>query len=92
MSLSNIIHHLTGAKRLSFAATNDNLPTLNEKIMNITETILYIFFFLTYVTTVDTYLPEAYKSKKTLKIIASTFLLLSLMTIIINIVDLFVKQ
>jgi hypothetical protein len=89
MALLNIIQYLTGAKIYKF--TNTSEYTLNEKIINIMETVLYIFFFFLYITRVDNYIPDTDGFRNILKIIASTFLVLSFMTFILNVVDLFTK-
>ncbi len=90
----NIIQYLTGTKKEKFAdGDTDKAPelSLNDKIINIMETFLYIFFFFLYITRVDNYIPETDGFRNILKIIASTFLVLSFMTFVLNIVDLFTK-
>lgn len=87
MGLLNIIQYLTGAKKEKFAETETN--TLNNKIINMMESVLYLFFFFLYIIRVDNYIPDTDGFRNILKIIASTFLVLSFMTFIISLVDLF---
>jgi hypothetical protein len=89
MALLNLIQYLTGAKKDKFS--NNSEYTLNEKIINTMETVLYIFFFFLYITRVDNYIPDTDGFRNILKIIASTFLVLSFMTFILNVVDLFTQ-
>jgi len=92
MALLNIIHHLTGAKKGKFTNANEEESlSLNDKILNTMETVLFIFFFFLYITRIDNYIPDTDGFRNILKIIASTFLVLSFMTFILNVVDLFTK-
>lgn len=87
MVLTKIWRRLTGATKDKFA--NNDKPNTTDTITDTMSNLLYIFFFFLYISRVDNYIPDTDSFKNILKIVASTFLVLSFMGIILNIIDLF---
>ena len=87
MALTQIFRRLTGANKDKFS--DNDKPELSYILIDTMSNFLYIFFFYLYITRIDNYIPETDGFRSMLKIIASTFLVLSFMGIILNIIDLF---
>ena len=61
--------------------------TLSEKTIDLISNGLMCMFFFLYVIHIDNYIPETYDFKNILKIVASTFLVLSFMALVVNVLE-----
>ena len=71
-----------------FTDTTETEKPLSEKISETISNVLTFAFFFIYLTRLDKHIPETEFFKTILKIVASTFLVLSLIGLVINIFEL----
>ncbi len=89
MSLfGSIISKILNQQNFTDTAEGEKKKTLNEKISETLSNILTFAFFFIYVTRLDKHIPDTEMFKTILKIVASTFLVLSVIGLVINVVEL----
>jgi hypothetical protein len=88
MSLfGSIISKILNQQNFTDTAEGEKKKTLNEKISETISNILTVSFFFIYLTRIDKYIPNDEFFKTILKIVASTFLVLSVIGLVINIFE-----
>ena len=85
--LSGLIKTLVNRQKFANEEETKDCKTLTEKTVDIITNGLLFMFCLLYIIHIDTYVPSTYSFKNVLNIVESTFLVLSFISLIVNVLE-----